>query len=460
MKRILLTLVSALALAVGLGQAPAFAAAQSITPGTIWTDSSNNVLEAHGEGILQVGSTYYWFGEDKTGGSVFQNVNCYSSTDLKHWTFVNHVLTRQSSGDLGPNRIVERPHVIYNASTSSYVMWMHIDDSNYDERKAGVATSSSVCGAYTYRGSSKPLGNDSLDDNLFLDGTAAYFMSEDRTDKKLQVYRLSSDYLSVASLADTLPQYEAPAMVKVGGTYFMFGSRLTGWSTNDNQYATASSITGAWSSWKSFAPSGTNTCNSQTTSILPITGSSGTSYLFLGDRWNSGTLSDSRYIWEPLTISGTSASISCHSAWTVDTSTGSVAVVNPDTTGTSIIRGVQSNRCMDVQNASTGKGAAIDLYDCNGGSNQSWTLNSSKELVVYGTMCLDVPNQSTSSGTKLEIYTCNGGGNQQWVLKDDGTITGVQSGLCLDATSGATTNGTLLEIYTCNGGSNQKWVRQ
>jgi hypothetical protein len=320
MKRLIAVLAAVLcALAVA---PPAHAVPVTRYPGTVSYDTSGNVIQAHGAGITRVGNTYYWLGEDKTGGSPFQNIKCYSSTDLKNWTFVRNVLTRQSSGDLGPNRIVERPHVIYNASTSTYVMYMHIDNSNYSERKAGVATSGSVCGAYTYRGSSKPLGHDSLDDSLFLDGSTGYFMSEDRTSQKLQIYRLSSDFLSISALVKTLNQYEAPAMAKIGSTYYVFGSHLTGWSTNDNQYATAGSITGTWSSFRSFAPSGTNTCNSQVTWILPVAGSSTTSYIYMGDRWNSGNLTDSRYIWEPLTISGTTVSMACRDSWTVDASTG------------------------------------------------------------------------------------------------------------------------------------------
>ncbi|AVT32950.1 hypothetical protein C6361_29745 [Plantactinospora sp. BC1] len=306
---------------LAVGQ-PAQAAPVTRYPGTVWHDTSGNVIQAHGGGITKVGNTYYWLGEDKTNGSPFQNIKCYSSTDFKNWVFVRNVLTRQSSGDLGPNRIVERPHVIYNSSTSMYVMYMHIDNTNYSERKAGVATSSSVCGAYTYRGSFKPAGHDSLDDTLFLDGSTGYLISEDRTNQALQIYRLSPDFLSVSALVKTLPQYESPAMVKIGGIYYLFGSHLTGWSTNDNQYATATSITGTWSSWRSFAPSGTNTCNSQTTWIQPVAGSSRTSYIFMGDRWNSGNLTDSRYQWQPLTISGTTASITCRDSWTIDTATG------------------------------------------------------------------------------------------------------------------------------------------
>jgi beta-xylosidase len=130
--------------------------------------------------MIKVGSTFYWVGEDHTGGSAFQNINCYSSTNLVEWTYVGAVLTRQSSGDLGPNRVVERPKIIFNSNTNQYVMWMHIDSSSYGEAKVGVATSSSVCGSYSYRGSFQPLGFQSRDMGLFKDddGTA-YLLSED-----------------------------------------------------------------------------------------------------------------------------------------------------------------------------------------------------------------------------------------------------------------------------------------
>ena len=90
-------------------------------------------------------------GENKLDGSAFQSINCYSSTDLVSWTFVNKLLTLQASGDLGPSRVVERPHVIYNDASKLYVMYMHIDSSSYGEAKVGVATSSSICGTYSYR---------------------------------------------------------------------------------------------------------------------------------------------------------------------------------------------------------------------------------------------------------------------------------------------------------------------
>lgn len=120
-----------------------------------------------------MGSTWYGFGEDKTGetssDTSFQDIPCYTSTDLGTRTYQGVALARQSSGDLGPGRIVERPKVIYNASTSTYVMYMHIDSTNCSEAKVGVATSSTPCGPYTYRGSFRPLGNLSRDLGLFQD---------------------------------------------------------------------------------------------------------------------------------------------------------------------------------------------------------------------------------------------------------------------------------------------------
>ncbi|MEW2514281.1 ricin-type beta-trefoil lectin domain protein [Streptomyces sp. NPDC046870] len=125
---------------------------------------------------------------------------------------------------------------------------------------------------------------------------------------------------------------------------------------------------------------------------------------------------------------------------------------------TAPITGTGSGRCVDVPNQSQTNGTQVELWDCNGGSNQQWTRTAADELRVYGSSCLDASGQGTSPGTKVDIWSCGGGANQKWTIHDNGTITGVQSGLCLDATGGGTANGTLLQLWTCNGGSNQKWT--
>jgi alpha-galactosidase len=65
--------------------------------------------------------------------------------------------------------------------------------------------------------------------------------------------------------------------------------------------------------------------------------------------------------------------------------------------------------------------------------------------------CLDVPQSSTSNGTQPVIWDCNGGTNQQWTLEAGGTVVSRSSGLCLDVNNNGTANGTTVLLWTCTG---------
>jgi hypothetical protein len=121
------------------------------------------------------------------------------------------------------------------------------------------------------------------------------------------------------------------------------------------------------------------------------------------------------------------------------------------------IEGAQSGRCVEVPNAATISGTQVQLWDCNGQPQQSWTYTSSGQLTVYGSKCLDAFGQGTSPGTAVIIWDCHGGTNQQWNINADGTVVGVQSGLCLDAYGQGTANGTQIILWSCNGQANQQW---
>ena len=135
------------------------------------------------------------------------------------------------------------------------------------------------------------------------DGTG-YMVSAASENYDLHVYRLTADYTGIASLvANRWPggHREAPALFKRNGVYFMLTSGATGWNPNQQQYATATSITGPWSAMTNVGDS--TAYGSQTAFVLPVQGTSGTSYLYLGDRWGNsfgGTVNDSRYVWLPL----------------------------------------------------------------------------------------------------------------------------------------------------------------
>ncbi|KAI8629983.1 carbohydrate-binding module family 35 protein [Xylariaceae sp. FL1651] len=401
-----------------------------VVPGGTWTATNTGKhVQAHGAGIIKVGSTYYMIGEDKTNGSAFQNVNCYSSTNLVEWTYVGALLSQTSSGDLGPNRVVERPKVIYNDSTKKYVLYMHIDSSSYGEAKVGVATGSSVCGAYTYQGSFQPLGFQSRDMNLFKDDDgSAYLLTEDRANG-LRIDQLSNDYLSVAKSTylwhDSI---EAPAILKHSGTYFMFGSHLTGWSPNDNVYSTATSMSGPWSAWKTFADTGSNTYNSQTNYILPL----GDGAIYMGDRWVSSNLMRSTYVWLPLTISGTTVTMKNYVNWTPNVSAGTWAAgpseTDPEAEAATIANGAKTLSCSG----------------CSGGTSVGYIGGSSGGSVTFSGVSSSAATRTTvrikylngDSSQRFATVSVNGAGQKIAFLPTDSGTPG-SSSLNVDLKSGA-----------------------
>ncbi|MGW2963129.1 RICIN domain-containing protein [Streptomyces sp. NPDC001220] len=445
--------------------APAAAAAQTVTNGTQFTDTSGNIVHAHGGGVIKVGSYYYWFGEDRNADNTFEYVDAYRSTDLKTWEFRNHVLTRSSASELG-TAYIERPKVIYNAATGKFVMWMHKENGvDYSEARAAVAVSDTVDGSYTYQGSFRPLGQYmSRDITTFVDtdGTA-YVVSAANENYDLQIYKLTADYTAIASLVANPwagGHREAPALFKRNGVYFMLTSGATGWSANQQQYATATSLSGPWTAFTNVGDS--TAYNSQTAYVLPVTGTAGTSYLYLGDRWGNsfgGTVDDSRYVWLPLTFpTTTTMSMSWYPEVSVDTAAGTVSGTGA-TYNTLIAR--HSAKCADVPNQSLWEGVAISQYTCNSGTNQKWWFKDLGtgyyELMGRGSsLCLQ------ENSTDVTQEDCAGATAQQWSVVTSGsyvTIKARTSGECLDVNGASTADSAALITYTCNGGTNQQWTR-
>ncbi|WP_253780765.1 arabinofuranosidase catalytic domain-containing protein [Goodfellowiella coeruleoviolacea] len=131
-----------------------------------------------------------------------------------------------------------------------------------------------------------------------------------------------------------------------------------------------------------------------------------------------------------------------------------------DTGTTGALRAAGAGRCLDVNGVTTMPGTQLQIWDCNGGSNQRWTRVPSGELTVYSgndLRCADASGNGTSNGTPVVIWNCHGGANQQWLLNANGTITSVQSGLCLDLAGGGSANGTKVQLWTCTGAASQQW---
>ncbi len=410
----------------------------SLYNGIQWADTSGNPIQAHGGGVIKVGNYYYWFGENRNSNGTFYAVSCYRSADLVHWEFRNNVLSQNSAAELKPANI-ERPKVIFNASTNKYVMWMHWENgSDYSASRAAVASCDTVDGNYTYLGSARPLvssgvvdhgtvGYQSRDCTAFVDTDGkGYFISATNENYDLNLYLLKSDYLSIDSLAAVLfkgGHREAPALWQRNNVYFLLTSAATGWDPNQAQYATSSSLTSGWSGWTNVGDS--TTFYSQSTFVVPVQGSSSTAYLYMGDRWAgawSEPVNNSTYIWIPISFSSNTAmSMSWSNTITIDAAAGSIT----GATNRFTYINKSSNKAISVQDASTADHANVVQVTYSGGNEQRWALNYDSAgyfnvTNVNSSKVLDVTSGSTADGAALIQYTSNSGDNQKWRVVDKG----------------------------------------
>ncbi|MEU2658229.1 RICIN domain-containing protein [Streptomyces sp. NPDC007325] len=466
--------LSALLLSLFTAVGTAHAASVTVTNAVQFTDPAGNPVHAHGGGVVKVGTYYYWFGENRNADNSFKYVSAYRSTDLKTWEFRNHVLKQETDPELqGAN--IERPKVMYNASTGQFVMWMHKEGSatDYSEARAAVAVSDTVDGDYTWRGSFRPLGHMSRDITTFVDtdGTG-YMISAANENADLHVYRLTADYTAIDTQVKKLwpgQWREAPAMFKRNGVYFLLTSGATGWAPNQQKYATATSVTGTWSGLKDIGNS--TAFRSQTAYVLPVQGTSATSYLYMGDRWGNsmgGMVNDSQYVWMPLKFpTKTTMTMDYSPRLTIDAAAGKVSGMNVVWESLSVR---SSGKCADVADFDSADGAGIVQWGCGGDINQQyWFKNVGTSGYVQimarnSGKCLEVDGASVDDGAAVVQKTCGSQKSQHWKIEPSGDagysrLVARHSGKCLDVSEYSYADGAVIDQWTCNDGQNQQWDR-
>lgn len=350
----------------------------SFLPGAVWNDKDGNPIQAHGgqvqkmtvpDGTGGTRETYVWVGENKTDGHTGNPVSVYTSDDLYHWTFHGDVLRSIASveqidtdpyfaalyGDLGEeerqhvvdcigsDKVIERPKMLYNAKNGTYVIWFHNDDATasnpdykYDVGMAGLAVSDSPFGPFRfidrYRLSECPAGQidcfpfskgEARDMNLFLDddGTA-YIVYTSENNKTLYISRLNEDFTGLSGNVygkDYIRIFpgamrEAPVLIKHDGRYYLMSSSTTGWASNQARVWSADSIFGAWrNDGNPCVGSGRSvTFDTQSTTLFQAPNGG---WIYGGDRWNGSDLSDSRYVWLPVTFENGKLTIRWKEEW-------------------------------------------------------------------------------------------------------------------------------------------------
>lgn len=305
-------------------------------PGEVWLDTEGKPIQAHGGDVLAHEGGYFWYGEDRTpGGS--GAVACYTSTNLYDWHRAGVVLSRFDLPRINSRRtFVERPKVIYNAPTKKFVMWMHLEAGRYTYARAGIATSDNPTGPFTFLRAIRPITNDFnfadgpseqrqfggtfRDMNLFVDDDGAayvFYASEDNW--TMYVVRLNASFTGPAEPAVEGKTWarilvrqmrEAPAPFKHNGRYYLITSACTGWRPNQAAWAVAAHPLGPWETNGNpcTGPGAETTYGSQSTFVLPLPGRPN-QFIFMADRWQPEDLSDSRYVWLPLTFNTAGAPV-------------------------------------------------------------------------------------------------------------------------------------------------------
>lgn len=360
----------------------------AVPVGQTWLDTEGSVIQAHGGGFLQMEDVdgtpiYYWVGEDKAHNrAAFNGISLYSSKDLLNWDFEGTLLSADYRDiALLPNKVMERPKLLYNEKTGIFVLWVHWEGNGYSASQVCVATCDTVNGKYELIGHWRPgavsdefknwgvyqdgvhydepnedgtlrmiedytdtslWGNPSRDMTVFSDGDNAYLASLG------WIYKLNDTFTDIDTSAETgmtpykMPDghdgWEAPALVKMGDYYVLVASGQSGWSPNQCRYYYTKDIENP-NGWQTnteqsngmFYIGNNTTFHSQSTNIMHITGTEGSSYIYMGDHWNSSALGDSTYVWLPITVEGLDTdsprlTMLNYSGWVLDVEKGSAVV--------------------------------------------------------------------------------------------------------------------------------------
>ncbi|XDG07677.1 hypothetical protein ABKA04_007292 [Annulohypoxylon sp. FPYF3050] len=282
-----------------------------VAPGAVWTDTDGNKIDAHGGGVVKRGDTFYWVGQAASN----ETPQMYSSTDLINWKN----LGKQASSVTG----MWRPKI----AKPNGSFWLF----GQQDRYVLSLKSAEFLGGYSQSAKVHIPPNDYSysDTGMFYDdSTETYYLLTSADHNTVQINRINSD----GALGDMVSSltggaYEAPGIVKANGVYFLIVSGKTGWRANPNKVFWSTSINGPWTGGSDIAPQAENTYGSQNTFELTVAGSQATTYIYMGDAWDSKGGADSNYVWAPMEIdsSAHTVTIDYHSMWKVDVNTGVVS---------------------------------------------------------------------------------------------------------------------------------------
>ncbi|MEG6567360.1 S-layer homology domain-containing protein [Thermoanaerobacterium saccharolyticum] len=350
-------------------------------------DVDGNPLPSGGEGFLQVGDTYYMYSGVSNESGYSNSIGCYSSKDLIHWKFESVVFSSNTVDANGnhPYELTrpdgfkdERPKVVYDDKLKKYIMVFHYENGvDYSLGEITVSMSDTPTGPFTYVATYHPDGMESRDMTLFKDVDGQVYLISaankpgEGANAKLSLFKFAPDYKSATLLYNIYggpngngyyAGREAPAMVKKDGIYYLLTSSCAGWYPSQAMYSTAKADTladtvalvlssdeyqkhaSAVAVWKgdtnidydggwdgggvAFYVGNKDAFSSQSTYILPVTGTHGTSYILMSDRLKCPA-SMGGTVWFPLQLDDGKLSFDYSPTISINVKTGEVKNIYP-----------------------------------------------------------------------------------------------------------------------------------
>lgn len=364
-----------------------------------WQDTDGNTIYSQGGGIFKFDDTYYWYGvkyeeaekyaanprEYYTSSDVFVGITCYSSTDLKNWTYEGLVA---EPDDVYDETIMgtTRPYEIKNGKTTwldgdeiknaavwvgrlgvtqledgGYALLVQHECADYDNTIDGnvdtdqwskqvlVLTSESPSGKFTWNNRinmKDAIGTTNTgDQTVFIDddGTGWLVYSYGSGRGRMYLSKITREEGGDKVVLGTPYKVyqgdgrEGNCMFKYGGKYYLCASDLYGWNASHGYYMTIDPGEMSLEDYlksDSFTPAtslqlmdGTSDdfCHvSQTGFFYTVEGSSQDTVIFCGDRWSDFAGNGLGFNqWCPLSFDENGEPyFNSLSAWNLDTETG------------------------------------------------------------------------------------------------------------------------------------------
>jgi hypothetical protein len=294
-------------------------------PGEVWFDTKGIPINAHAGGILHEEGIFYWYGQPMSslppgpafppsaGNLTEAGVSLYTSNDLYNWHNEGLVLqvSEDKNNDLYKGLRIERPKVVRSPATGQYVMWFHYVRSGLTHAQsfeAAVCTSTSPKGPFQLIRIFRPHGGQMVRDcTLFQDRDGeTYFIYASEENATLHIAKLNRDCLDVSDVWIRALEgrfREAPALFRKGEQVFLITSGCTGWKHNQASWASAPHPLGPWTEQGDpcIEDNSHTTFDSQGTFVLSLPGKEN-SFIFMADRWDTKSMSESRHIWLPISF--------------------------------------------------------------------------------------------------------------------------------------------------------------